>query len=164
MPGARPRPNRLLRFVFEFPAQLYQRRLGWLLGHRFLLLVHIGRKSGQMRRTVLEVIAYNAPRRESVVVSLYGDKADWYRNIQARPAVEIQTGRTRYAPVQYFLQPEENYRAFRRFLRRNPLYARLALWTFARMLGLRYGTSAVALSTITGRMRMVAFRPKAEEL
>jgi hypothetical protein len=50
------RPNRVLGYVLRLPSYLYRLRLGGLLGHRFLLLTHRGRKSGLTRRTPLEVL------------------------------------------------------------------------------------------------------------
>jgi hypothetical protein len=42
----RVRPGRLALAVFRLPLPLYRRGWGSLLGHTFLLLVHVGRKSG----------------------------------------------------------------------------------------------------------------------
>jgi len=92
-----------LRLAVRLPICLYRLNLGWLLGHRFLLLVHRGRKSGLLRETVLEVILYEPAIRESVVVSAWGEKADWYRNVVATPTLEVWTGGQRYVPEQRFL-------------------------------------------------------------
>src|SRR5215212_10162331 len=56
-PASRPRgpnlrwlkskPAGALRLAFRLPIYLYRLDLGWLLGHRFLLLVHRGRESGR---------------------------------------------------------------------------------------------------------------------
>jgi deazaflavin-dependent oxidoreductase (nitroreductase family) len=80
-----------LRLAFRLPIYLYRLDLGWLLGHRFLLLVHRGRKTGLPHQTVLEVVLYDPSSRESVVVSAWGEDADWYRNIQKCPAIEIKS-------------------------------------------------------------------------
>jgi deazaflavin-dependent oxidoreductase (nitroreductase family) len=112
----RPKPNRVLRLAFRLPIYLYRLNLGWLLGHRFLLLVHRGRSSGLLRETVLEVLLHDPATRESVVLSAWGEKADWCRNIELTPALEVQTGGQRYVPEQRFLAPEENHPlAFRVF-------------------------------------------------
>jgi hypothetical protein len=58
------------------PIYLYRLDLGRLLGHRFLLLVHRGRKSGLLRETVLEVLLHDPATNESVVLSAWGEKAD----------------------------------------------------------------------------------------
>ena len=45
-------PTGVLRALLGLPVHLYHARLGVLLGHRFLLLVHTGRKTGLHRETV----------------------------------------------------------------------------------------------------------------
>ena len=58
-----------------------------------------GRKSGRTYQTVLEVVHYDPATRESTVLSAWGERADWYQNILAHPAIEIQTGGERYTPA-----------------------------------------------------------------
>jgi hypothetical protein len=70
------RPHGLLRLGFKLPIALYRARLGWLLGHRFLLLTHRGRKSGKIHQTVLEVVRYDPATRESVALSAWDARAD----------------------------------------------------------------------------------------
>ena len=48
----------ILARLFRVPVYLYRWHLGWLFGHRCLLLTHIGRRSGRKRQTVLEVVEY----------------------------------------------------------------------------------------------------------
>jgi deazaflavin-dependent oxidoreductase (nitroreductase family) len=105
----RPKPNRVLRLAFRLPIYLYRLNLGWLLGNRFLLLVHRGRGSGLLHETVLEVLLHDPATRESVVLSAWGEKADWYRNIELTSALEVRTSSERYHPGQRFLAPEENH-------------------------------------------------------
>lgn len=119
------RPSPFLARLFGVPAWLYRAGLGWILGRRFLALTHRGRTSGRTYRTVLEVISYDEATGESVVVSAYGTKADWYRNIEAEPALRVQTGRLDYAPGQRFLDVEERARTARRFCDEHPLEAKL---------------------------------------
>jgi hypothetical protein len=52
-------PRGLLRLALRLPIWLYRWRLGWLLGDRFLLLTHTGRKSGLPRQVVLEVVHHD---------------------------------------------------------------------------------------------------------
>ena len=52
-------PHGLLRFGLRLPIWLYRLHLGWLFGNRFLLLTHIGRKSGLPRQTVIEVVKHD---------------------------------------------------------------------------------------------------------
>jgi hypothetical protein len=71
--------KQLLRRVFATPAGLYDRRLGWLLGRRFLCLTHRGRKSGNRHQAVLEVLAWSPLAREAVVVSGFGRRSNGFR-------------------------------------------------------------------------------------
>ena len=45
------RLNSTLRRLFRAPVYLYCWSGGWLLGHRFLLLIHVGRRTGLRRQT-----------------------------------------------------------------------------------------------------------------
>jgi hypothetical protein len=74
----RERPRGFFRLLMRLPIYLYRLDLGWLLGHRFLLVTHRGRRTGLLRQTVVEVLHYDPATRESVVLSALGERADWY--------------------------------------------------------------------------------------
>lgn len=148
------KPHGLLRYAFRLPIQLYRLRLGWLLGHRFLLLTHRGRRSGRVYHTALEVIHYDPMTRESIVIAGYGAHADWYRNIQQSQALEIQTGRMRYVPAQRFVAPEEAYSVITNYVHRYGWLARL----FLRLLYNDDGSEA-SRRELVHLLPMVAFRP-----
>jgi len=61
----RHRPGRVTRMLLRAPGRLYDWRCGWLLGHRFLRLTHIGRNSGRHYQTMLEVIRIEPALNES---------------------------------------------------------------------------------------------------
>jgi deazaflavin-dependent oxidoreductase (nitroreductase family) len=153
------KPAGALRLAFRLPICLYRLDLGWLLGHRGLLLIHRGRKSGLLRETVLEVILYNPPTGESVVLSAWGEEADWYRNIEATPALEVRTGSERYVPGQRFLVPEENHAVLDDYRRRHPV----AFQIFARVFGYPLGGTEAARREVASSLRQVAFHPRDEE-
>jgi deazaflavin-dependent oxidoreductase (nitroreductase family) len=155
----RSQPAGVLRLAFRLPIYLYRLDLGWLLGHRFLLLVHRGRKSGLLRETVLEVLLHDPATRESVVLSAWGEKADWYRNVGAIPALEIRTGGQRYVPEQRFLAPEENHAVISDYARHHPLAFRV----FARVFGYPLEGTEAARREVAGTFRLVAFRPRHQE-
>ena len=115
------KPSGILRLTFRLPIYLYRLNLGWLFAHRGLLLIHKGHSSGLLRETVLEVLRYDPATEESVVLSAWGERADWYRNIKATPAVEVWTAGERYVPEQRFLAPEENHAVLADYERRHPL-------------------------------------------
>ncbi len=63
------RPNRVLGAMLKTPGIVYSLNLGWIFGHRFLLVTHRGRKSGLIHQTPLEVINYERATRTSTVIS-----------------------------------------------------------------------------------------------
>src|SRR5699024_304974 len=79
--GARVLRNRR---AARAPVALYRRGLGWLLGSRMLMLEHVGRRSGEARYAVLEVIGRPAPGR-ILIASGFGHGSQWYRNLEAEP-------------------------------------------------------------------------------
>ena len=86
-------PRGLLRFFLRMPILLYRARLGWLLGGRFLMLTHLGRKSGLSRQVVLEVVHHDLQTDAYFVAAGWRGKADWFLNIQLNPVVQVAVGR-----------------------------------------------------------------------
>lgn len=65
-------PHGMLRSLLSLPIYLYRAHLGFLLGHRFLVLVHEGRRSGRRHETPLEVVRYDRSTQEATVVAGWG--------------------------------------------------------------------------------------------
>lgn len=120
------------------------------------MLIHQGRRTGRIRRTVLEVIRYDPILRQSIVISAYGANSDWYQNIRAKPAIEIQTGEERYTPTQRFLTPDEVYAELIEYEHRHPSTFRNLL----RLLGRQYDGSDAGRRLLAESFRMVAFHSK----
>jgi len=64
---------------------------GWVnlwpqVGGRIMVLTHIGRKTGQKRRTPVN---YTLSDGDVYCVAGFGRVSDWYRNLKANPAVEV---------------------------------------------------------------------------
>jgi deazaflavin-dependent oxidoreductase (nitroreductase family) len=125
-----------------------------------MLLTHYGRKSGKPHHTVLEVVHFDPATHESAVLSAYGERADWYQNIQAHPAVMVETSRERYHPQQRVLNMEESYLALRIYERRY----RRAFVAVMRFLGYPYDGTDQGLHALAQRVHIVAFRPKATDI
>src|ERR671925_1864100 len=87
------RPGKMLRFGLRLSLWFYRFNLGWLLGSRFLMLTHTGRKSGFPHQTVIEVVQHDKQTDTFYVVSGWGEKSDWYQNIRQSPAVIVRVGR-----------------------------------------------------------------------
>lgn len=80
-----------VRWFVRAPLWLYRARLGFVFGTRLLMLEHVGRTSGLRRYVVLEIIDHPAPSRY-IVVSGFGDRAQWFRNVEANPQVRVYLG------------------------------------------------------------------------
>lgn len=114
----------LKRFFFRAPIFLYRIGLGGLLGKRFLLLNHIGRKSSKRRQTVLEVVNHDKETDTFYIASGFGKKSDWYLNILEIPEVNIQVGWRKMAVTAVPLTPEESGQAMVDYARRHPAAAK----------------------------------------
>lgn len=79
------------RALVRAPITLYQHDLGWIFGQRILMLEHTGRRSGQARFACLEVAGRPGPER-IIIVSGFGERAEWYRNLLADPRCTVSIG------------------------------------------------------------------------
>jgi deazaflavin-dependent oxidoreductase (nitroreductase family) len=77
-----------VRWIVRAPVLLYRARLGFVLGSRLLMLEHTGRITATRRYVVLEVADRPRPGTYAVV-SGFGDRAQWVRNVRAAPAVRV---------------------------------------------------------------------------
>ena len=151
-------PTGLIRWLFRAPLWLYRLHLGWLLGHRLAQITHVGRRTGRVRRAVVEVVRFDPRTREIVVAAGWGGRTDWYRNIQARPALEIRCGHLAYRPLQRFLTADETYLEVRRYVRRHPWVSR---YVFPRLLGLSVDAPGdERRAVVDATLRGVAFQPR----
>jgi deazaflavin-dependent oxidoreductase (nitroreductase family) len=117
-------PSGALRLLLRLPIALYRLRLGWLLGQRFLLLEHIGRKSGRVRKTVVEVVGHDRTSDTYSIVSGWGKRAQWYQNLLANPKITIQVGRRHLNVCAETLPPAEGARALVEYRQKHPLATR----------------------------------------
>ncbi|MCB0940492.1 MAG: nitroreductase family deazaflavin-dependent oxidoreductase [Mycobacterium sp.] len=109
------------RAIVRAPIWLYRLRLGFLLGHRMLLLEHRGRRTGSVRHTVLEVVDRPHPGRY-VVAAGFGRRAQWCRNVLADPRVRISVGtRRRVEATAIPLSADEVAATITRYRRQHPL-------------------------------------------
>ena len=152
--GFRRRPGRIALALFRLPVPLYRRGWGRLLGDTFLLLVHVGRKSGTLHSTVAMTLSHDPGTHEAVVCSVWGE-TDWIRNIRARPAARVQIGRERFRPAQRFLSADESFAVAVEFRRRHPRRLRL----LTRILGCDDLRSNAAVREFVRSRPFVGFRP-----
>jgi deazaflavin-dependent oxidoreductase (nitroreductase family) len=144
------------RLILRCPVVVYRLGFGWLLGHQFLLLTHVGRRTGRVRETVLKVLHYDPTTGESVVASAWGEQTDWYRNLWAHPALAVRTANEWYVPQQRVLPSDEAFAVFETWTRRQRWFARLML----AQVGASLDRSAAERRALADRFPFIGFRPE----
>lgn len=154
------KPRGIWRIAFRLPVYLYRCKLGWLLGHRFLLLIHVGRRTGSRHQTVLEVLEYRKASLEAIVMSGFGRQSDWFRNIEARPDdVAVVIGSHRFKARYRLLSDAEAVQVFRGYEKRNAVVMPVVRRVLSRLLGWKYSGSDADLLRAVGQLPLVAFCP-----
>ena len=115
------RERHFLRFFMRSPIALYRARLGWIFGERFLMLSHIGRKSGLTRYVVLEVVDRDSAAGIYYIAAAWGEKADWYRNLHATPQAMVQGKNHRFAVHSKTVSKEEAESHFLTYAQKYPV-------------------------------------------
>ena len=142
--------------IYNLPVLLFWLRLGWLFGGLCLVVVHRGRITGRVRRTPLAVVRYDRATREATVLSVWGTRAQWYRNLIAGGALEAWYGLRRYVPQYRVLPPEEVEEVLLAYNRRWPITSRMFAW----LLGWPSPADVDASRRLAARLAAVAFRPR----
>ena len=152
-------PRGLLALSLRAPLVLYHLHLGWLLGNRFLVLKHTGRKSAVVHSTVLEVVRYDPLTGQCIVASGWGEKSQWLQNVQANPRVRFILGRQCRDALAKRMAVEAAKSEFRDYGRRHP-YAlrRLAAW----MLGEKPADQETMFGRLAEAVPLVELSPVAE--
>jgi deazaflavin-dependent oxidoreductase (nitroreductase family) len=150
------RPGPLKRWFFRAPILMYRVGLGGLMPAQ-VMLTTVGRKSGQPRRAVVDLLKRDAATDTYYVVSAYGGLSDWYRNLEANPELQVQVRWRKFAARAATLPPDEAEEVLLDYWRRHRLLARMLL----RLVGLRVTTEEEARAA-AAEMRMVAIRPEGD--
>lgn len=157
-----PKPRQgVLRYVFRAPGYLYRWRIGFLLGHRFLLLTHTGRRSGLPRQTVLEVMEYRSESGEAIVMSGFGRDSNWLLNISANSNEEIQLGSRHFHATHRMLNEDEAIRVLGGYERRNWLVAPIVRRVLSWLTGWPYHGTEEDRRRVVKQLPLIAFRPRA---
>ena len=147
------KPSGVWKHVLRAPVYLFRWRLGFVFGDRFILIDHVGRRSGTTFQTPVEVVEHDEASHEYVVCSGTGPKADWYRNLQAQPAPAVQVRNRRWAPTQRLLGAEEAAERFERYEVAHPKAAKRLLGS----MGNNYDGTDEGRVAMMADMPMVAF-------
>jgi deazaflavin-dependent oxidoreductase (nitroreductase family) len=155
----RERPPAALKLAFKIPTLIYRVGLGRLLGRRFLLLVHRGRKSGLERRAVLEVIKYEADPPAAAVLSGWGERSQWFRNLQAAPPIAVSIGGERWlSPQREILEPDRVVKAVEEYRHNHPLL----MSSLDRFFGWPRNASDEERARLARDLKVIVFRPDGE--
>jgi hypothetical protein len=101
-------------------------------------------------------MSWDAGSHEAVVFSAWGRNANWFRNIEAHPALAIEIGGESYVPEQRFLSEDEGVAVVVEFRRRHPWRTRIA----CALLGWGDLGSEAAVREFVRSRPFVAFRPR----
>ncbi|MGH9047628.1 MAG: nitroreductase family deazaflavin-dependent oxidoreductase [Acidimicrobiales bacterium] len=153
------RPGPVLRFVLRAPSALYPRHLGWLLGHRFLLLDHVGRNSGTSHQTVLEVVHYDPATGRAVVMSGWGTTSDWFRNVEQAGQANVTIGRRTLPVVTRILDGAEAATLLAGYERSNRWIWPVVRRVLTHLAGLQYDGTEESRLALLRELPMVEFRP-----
>lgn len=152
------KPQGFVRLAFRIPIWLYQTHLGWLLGHRFVLLTHTGRKSGFPRQTVLEVVRYDPATGACIVASGWDTRSDWFHNVSANPKIFIQIRNQRTSANAERFSPEAGGQELLDYARRHPL----AFRELVRFMGYRLDGTEDDIRALGRMIPMFIFKPVSE--
>ena len=134
------RPGWLLTAIFRIPIGLYRAGLGAWVGPHFLMIRTTGRKSGRQRYTVLEWSA--CPHTGlPLIMSGWGDRSDWVRNLRADPRCEVWIGKASSPAQATPLAAEEVAELITAYLANAPSMQH----TFERFSGIKLDGSSEAL-------------------
>ena len=138
----------------HMPLRAYAHGQGHLLGHTFLQLTHVGRKSGTEYRAVAMVLGFDETTSEAVICAAWD--TDWYRNVSVRPATRIDIDRLSFSPVQRLLSEAEAFDVVRKFRAAHPHRVRL----IARILGWGDLRGDAKVHEFIRTHPFIAFRPQ----
>jgi deazaflavin-dependent oxidoreductase (nitroreductase family) len=117
-------PTGWRRALFRLPIICYRLGVGWVLGTRFVLINHVGRRTGHLHTAVVEVVDHDPDADTCTVASGFGPSADWYRNLLATPDVTIQIGRRTIPVTARALSDDEGADAMAGYAAAHPRTAR----------------------------------------
>lgn len=148
-------PQGISRLLFRAPIWLYKNNLGWLLGKRFLMITHVGRKSGIPRQVVLEIVKYKPSSETYYVAAAWGEHSDWVKNIRVNPQIQVQVSNQRRETIAETLTPEQAEEVILDYSERHPS----AMMSLARMMGYKLDGSEQDFRDFGRQLLMFALKP-----
>lgn len=152
------RPPAVMLPLFRLPILLYRMGLGRLLGRRFMMLTHVGRCSGRLRHTILAVLSFDSKTGVIKAISAW-PQSDWFLNIQAFPALQVECDRVRYRPSHRLLSTEEIAVLLTNYRQQHPVFSSIA----CRIPGWQVNPTDNEMVRLAGTLRGIEFRPAAQD-
>jgi deazaflavin-dependent oxidoreductase (nitroreductase family) len=150
-------PSAFVRWLFRVPVYFFRAGLGFLFGGRIILLEHLGRKSGLTRYSCVEVVDRDPSGETLTIVSGYGVQAQWYRNLQAHPDIDVRAAWGRRPVRAKLLSPSEGADSMVDYGRRHPKMAP----NLMKLCGAHIdGTEADYREVAMRRLRFVRLEPR----
>jgi len=116
-----PAPPKGLKLkLFRAPRYFYHLKLGFLFGERFIHLKHWGRKSGQLKETVIEVIDQDKTNGVLYSASGFGTQSQWFKNISVNNAVFVTLRNTEFEASASVLSADEATEVLLRYVKVHP--------------------------------------------
>jgi deazaflavin-dependent oxidoreductase (nitroreductase family) len=151
--------GRLPHALAGVPVALYRHGFGSALGHRLLLLHHMGRRSGLERHAVLEIVGWNHDFGEVFVVAGFGPRTDWYRNVLAAGGAVITRGRATMPVTVRVVPAGEAAAVIARYETGRLLPAAVVRAALSSLVGWRYDGSDAARARLVRQLPMLALHP-----
>jgi deazaflavin-dependent oxidoreductase (nitroreductase family) len=151
--------NRALEAALKAPVVMYDVGLGCVVGHRFLLLTHRGRKSGLVHRTMLEVLRWEPGSRTAYVISGLGRGSQWLKNLQAGQGLEVRCGGDRFVPTHRLLTTDEAAVVLEDYERAHGLAARLIPGVLNRLADVDYDGTDASRRRVVEQLPILALTP-----
>ncbi len=123
--------NALWQALFAIPLFLHGlgiRGYERVLGIDWMVLTTTGRRSGQPRTVMLDVVGHDPARATWYVQPAHGRSAAWVRNVTANPQVTAEVRGRRFAARVDDATGAEGADVVLRFLRAHPWYGRVIVW------------------------------------
>ena len=116
-----PAPPKGLKLkLFRAPRYFYHLKLGFLFGERFIHLKHWGRKSGQLKETVIEVIDQDKTNGVLYSASGFGTQSQWFKNISVNNAVFVTLRNTEFEASASVLSADQATEVLLRYVKAHP--------------------------------------------
>ena len=151
------RPGKFLKFFMKVPVWFAKIGFGgWekLIGAEWMLITTRGRKSGTPRDAMVDVMDYDAASDTYYIEAAYGERADWYKNMQANPVFEARVGGRKFSATATPLSNDGAGELMVKFFRKKPAYTRSVM----AMVGMKF-EGEEELRVLGSKLTLLAVKP-----